>query len=177
MITLCIILLAIPVILIIALFTRKGFTVAREININQPIATVFNYSAVLKNQDLYHRQLMIDAGMKKEFGGTDGQPGSYYLWESRNPKVGKASQKIVRITEPTLIEIAVTFEKPFHSKAILLIEPAPVNASETKVKWTFQGNEHPYYLLRVGHLLFRVKKAVTKNLEESLSNLKTKLEQ
>ena len=176
MITLTILIIAIPFILIVALFSQKGFIVTREVTINRPIALVFNYLSFLKNQEYFHVLLMSDPKMEKEFSGTDGTINFTYAWKSKNPKVGTASQKLVQITESEKIEIEVLFEKPFKSKAQLIIELTANDTLHTDVKWTFIGNEHPYYTLRVGQLLFMVKRAVGKDLEKSLNNLKNLLE-
>jgi len=116
MITLTILIIAIPLILIFAIFSRKGFIVTREITIKQPIATVFNYLCLLKNQEYFHVLLMSDPKMEKEFSGTDGSIGFTYAWKSKNPKVGKASQKLIQIREPEKIEIEVVLKNPSKVK-------------------------------------------------------------
>src|ERR1700744_5273130 len=117
MIILIVVLLAIPIILIIAIFTHKGIQAAAAIDINKPQRQVFDYLALLKNQQYYNSWLMIDPKMTREFTGTDGQPGFIYAWESKNKKDGKGSQKIAKVTSPEQIEVEITFEKPVPSKA------------------------------------------------------------
>ena len=51
MITLTIILIAVPVILIIALFTRKGIITEAVIDIDKPQQQVFDYLVLMKNQE------------------------------------------------------------------------------------------------------------------------------
>src|ERR1700749_5272990 len=99
-----IILIAIPVILLIALFSRKGIQTSASIDINKPQQQVFDYLALLKNQEHFNAWLMIDPKMKKEFTGAEGQPGFVYAWESKNKKDGKGSQKIIKTAPPEQIE-------------------------------------------------------------------------
>ncbi len=72
----------IAVLLIVALFVKKEYTIEREITINKPKTEVFNYVKHLKNQDNYSKWVMQDPGMKKEFRGTDGTVGFVYAWDS-----------------------------------------------------------------------------------------------
>jgi hypothetical protein len=176
MITLTIILIAIPIILIIALFTRKGITTEAAIDINQPQQQVFNYLTIIKNQEHYNAWLMIDPNMKITYTGTDGQAGAAMAWESKNKKDGIGSQRIVSANAPENIEIELVFEKPVPSKARYWLLLKSLNETSTRVTWRYEGNTAPYYLLRVSHLLLQLKKRVRKYMEASLSNLKSTLE-
>jgi hypothetical protein len=74
--------------LIIALLTRKEYTVKREITINAPLQKVFDYLKYLKNQDNYNKWVMVDPAMKKDYKGTDGTEGFIYAWNG-NKKAGE----------------------------------------------------------------------------------------
>ena len=176
MITLTIILIAIPIILIIALFTRKGITTESAIDINQPQQQVFDYLTIMKNQEHFNAWLMIDPNMKITYTGTDGQAGAAMAWESKNKKDGTGSQKIVSANAPESIEIELLFEKPVPSKARYWFTLSTVKEGTTRVTWRYEGNTAPYYLLRVTHLLLQLKKRVRKYMEASLANLKNALE-
>ena len=176
MITLTIILIAVPVILIIALFTRKGIITEAAIDIDKPQQQVFDYLVLMKNQEQYNAWLMVDPKMKKEYSGTDGQPGSALAWESKTKTDGKARQQITDITAPEKIAFELVFEKPVPSKAHYWFELTPINATQTHIVWKYEGNPAPYYLLRVSHLIFRLKKKTTGYMQKSLVNVKRILE-
>jgi len=176
MITLTIILIAIPIILIIALFTRKGITTDAAIDINQPQQQVFDYLTIIKNQEHYNAWLMIDPNMKITYTGTDGQAGAAMAWESKNKKDGIGSQRIVSANAPENIEIELVFEQPIPSKARYWFQLNSLDETSTRVTWRYEGNTAPYYMLRVTHLLLQLKKRVRKYMEASLTNLKSTLE-
>jgi hypothetical protein len=176
MITLTIILIAIPIILIIALFTRRGITTESAIDINRPQQQVFDYLSVLKNQVHYNAWLMIDSNIKITYSGTEGQADSAMSWESKYIQNGKAHQQIISLTELDQIEIELVFEQPVPSKAHYWFVLTALNKSSTRVTWRYEGNTAPYYLLRVTHLLLQLKKRVRKYMEASLANLKNTLE-
>jgi uncharacterized protein YndB with AHSA1/START domain len=176
MILITIILVAIPIVLIIALFTRKGIQTMVAIDINKPQQQVFDYLVLMKNQENYNAWLMIDPKMKKDYTGTDGEQGFLLAWESKNKKDGKASQRIVAINAPEKIEIELIFESPVPSTAHYRFELTAINDTQTRVNWIYEGNPTPYYFLRVSHLLLMLKKQATKYMQASLNNLKNILE-
>src|SRR6476620_7326434 len=91
------IIIAIP--LIIALFVRKDYTVAREVTINKPSNTVFDYVKYLKNQDNFNKWVMADPNAKKQYRGTDGTVGFAYGWNSEKDELGEGEQVIKKIDE------------------------------------------------------------------------------
>ena len=78
----------IALLIIIALFVKKEYSIFRAITINKPRQEVFNYIKYLKNQDLYSKWVMRDPNMKKDFTGTDGTAGFIYAWEG-NKQAGR----------------------------------------------------------------------------------------
>jgi uncharacterized protein YndB with AHSA1/START domain len=176
MILLTIFLIVIPVILIAAFFICTGINAETTIDINKPQQEVFDYLVLLKNQEHYNAWLMTDPQMSKDYTGTDGRPGFILSWNSKNKITGKASQQITNIVAPEKIEIELIFEKPLPSKARYWLKLTAVNDSKTHVTWIYQGNPAPYYLLRVSHMVFRLKKRATGYMQVSLANLKNILE-
>jgi uncharacterized protein YndB with AHSA1/START domain len=176
MITLTIILIALPVILIIAFFSSKGIKTSASITIGQPRQKVFDFLVQLKNQEYYNAWMMIDPKMQKTYTGTDGESGFILAWESKNKKDGKSSQRIINITSPEKIEVELIFEKPVASTAHYRFELTPLSDTQTQVNWIYEGNPAPYYFLRVSQLLLRLKKRVNKYMQTSLENLRNILE-
>jgi hypothetical protein len=88
----------IALLLIIALFTKKGYKTYSEIIIHAPRLKVFDYLKHIKNQDNFNLSVMMDPEMKKEFKGTDGTVGFIYAWNG-NKKASAGEQEIKAITE------------------------------------------------------------------------------
>ena len=78
----------IALLLIIALFTKKGYKTYREIIINVPRQKAFDYLKQIKNQDSFNKWIMVDPDMKREFKGTDGTVGFIYAWNG-NKEAGE----------------------------------------------------------------------------------------
>lgn len=162
----------IALLLIIALFTKKGYNVHREIIINAPVQKVFDYIKQLKNWDNFNKWAMADTGMKKEFKGTDGTVGFIYAWNG-NKKAGEGEKEIKAIAEGKTFEWEIRFVRPFTAVGYTIMgtEPA-VSGNQTKV--TLSNASTLRYPLNIMVLL--VEKMLPKDMDTSLSNLKTILE-
>jgi len=162
---------AIVLLLIIAAFLKKEYTLAREVLIRKPRKHVFEYIRYLKNQDHYNKWLMTDPGMNKSFRGTDGAVGFVYAWDG-NKKAGKGEQEIKRIQEGEEIDVELRFEKPFEGIAVARMKTTSAAGDQTLVNWSMSGrNPYPMNVMN----LF-VRDLLGKDLELSLRNLKTILE-
>jgi hypothetical protein len=89
MITLTIILIALPVILIIAFFSSKGIKTSASITIGQPRQKVFDFLVQLKNQEYYNAWMMIDPKMQKTYTGTDGESGFILAWKAKTKRMAR----------------------------------------------------------------------------------------
>ena len=161
----------IALILIIALFSEKTYTIQRDIIINKPKQEVFNYIKLLKNQVYYSKWVMMDPDLRKQYTGIDGTPGFIDAWEG-NKKAGKGAQEIKRIVEGERIEVEVRFEKPFEGIAQVPFTTTAISGTQTKVTWGMSSDmKYPMNIMRP-----LVKSMLEKDLEVSLSNLKNVLE-
>lgn len=77
-----IVILIISIVLIAAYFMPKDYAVEREITINKPVDSVFNYVRYLKNQNDFSVWANIDPKMKSTYTGTDGSVGAISAWET-----------------------------------------------------------------------------------------------
>ena len=84
--------------LILALLSKKGYDVRRELVINAPVQEVFSYLKHLKNQDHFNIWVMADPDAHKMFKGEDGTIGFIYAWNG-NKKSGEGEQEIKSITD------------------------------------------------------------------------------
>ncbi len=160
--------------LVSALFMRKDYAVEREITINKPKDSVFNYIKFLKNQDQFSVWAKKDPNMKKSFSGVDGTVGAIASWESQNAEIGTGEQEIKKIITDERMDMELRFTVPFEAtdKAYFITES--VSANETKVKWGFNGTmAYPMNLMLT---VMKVDELLGNDLSEGLKNLKIILE-
>ncbi len=164
----------ITLMLILALFVRKNYSVEREITVNQPSNTVFNYIKYLKNQDSFSKWATMDPHMKKEYRGTDGTPGFVSAWDSQDRNVGKGEQEILKVTEGQRLDFEIRFIRPFAgvSQAYMTTENAGVNL--TLVKWGFSSKmKYPMNLML---LVMDMEKMIGNDFSTGLNNMKMIIE-
>jgi hypothetical protein len=164
----------IALLLIIALFIRKEYSVERDVSINQPKNVIYDYVKYLKNQNKFSVWTKIDPTMKVEFRGTDGTVGFVSAWDSPNKNAGKGEQEIKAIDDGNRIDYEIRFYEPMKSTDNAYMSFSAVNDSVTTVKWGFYGKiKYPMNFM----LLFMDMDAMLGNdLEGGLNNLKALLE-
>lgn len=162
------------ILLIAAAASSADYAVQAEVNINKPVADVYDYVKYLKNQANYNKWVMTDPNVRKEFKGTDGTVGFFYAWESDNKQVGKGEQVITGLTENKRVDYDLHFIQPFEGKAQSYLETVALGDGETNVIWVFKGKRN--FMMKVMHIAFNLKKMLTKDLTASLHNLKSVIE-
>ncbi|OPZ19149.1 MAG: Polyketide cyclase / dehydrase and lipid transport [Bacteroidetes bacterium ADurb.BinA245] len=173
MIVLYIILGLIGLLLLAGLFISKDLQANKEIVINKPVDEVFGFIKYLKNQQLYSKWAALDADMKNEYNGIDGQPGFVNHWVG-NKKVGEGEQEITAIEEGKAIYTDLRFIKPFKSFAKVKMTAEAIDASSTKVSWGFQSKMN--YPLNIMKLFMNMNEMIGKDFSTGLANLKNLLE-
>ena len=165
----------IALILIIALFVKKNYSIRREINIEKPISEVYDYLRHLINQEKFSKWVMTDPTMKKTLAGVDGNIGFIYAWDSTNKNAGKGEQEIKSLEINKLIDVEVRFEKPFKglAKTPFMLESNSEN--QTKVIWGMYSKMN--YPMNFMLLILNMEKLLGNDLELSLKNLKVILEE
>ncbi|WP_284652395.1 SRPBCC family protein [Flavobacterium terrisoli] len=160
----------IVLLLIIALFSRKDYNINRNIIINAPLQTVFDYVKLLKNQDNFNKWVMVEPDMQREFKGTDGTVGFIYGWNGK--KAGEGEQEIKTITEGKNIETEIRFVRPFAGIAYANMIIEPISENQTKVTWSNSSTiKYPMNIM-----LPMIEKMLAKDMDNSLDNLKNILE-
>ena len=173
-ITILLVLAAIVVFfLTIALFTKKSYSLQREIKIKRPLPEVFSFVSHLKNQEQFSKWVMMDPHMKKEYRGTDGSVGFVYAWDG-NKQAGKGEQEIKNIKENERVEVEVRFIKPFEGIAKTPFITRAVSENETQVTWGMSSTMK--YPMNVMLLFMNMDKILGKDVESSLLTLKGVLE-
>jgi hypothetical protein len=161
------------VLLLAAAFSGDDYSIEAYIFINKPQAEVLGYVKYLKNHENYNKWVMTDPNVRKRFEGTDGTVGFHYYWDSDNKQVGQGEQIITGLTD-TRVDYELIFIKPFSARAGSYIDTAAVADDQTKVTWGFHGKRA--FVMKVMHIALNLKKALAKDLQTSLQNLKTLLE-
>lgn len=160
-------------VLIVGIIAPKNYEVSRDIAINRPVSEVFYYLKHLKNQDEWSPWRKKDPNLKQSFEGTDGVVGFVSKWEG-NKDVGMGEQEIKAIFENDRIETELRFFKPWKSQSDAYIKVEEIDHGASKVIWGFSGrNPIPFNIFM---LFINFEKAVGKDFEEGLDNLKQILE-
>jgi uncharacterized protein YndB with AHSA1/START domain len=163
----------IALLLIVALFTKKAYSVTREIVISKSVPEVFNYIKCLKNQDYFSKWVMTDPNMKKEFKGTDGTVGFVYAWDG-NKKAGAGEQEVMNIVEEKRMDSQVRFIRPFKGVSEMFFTTEASGSGQTKVVWSSNGPMK--YPMNIMLLIMNTEKMLGKDMETSLGTLKGILE-
>ena len=161
----------IVLLLLIALFIKKEHYVKREIIINAPRQKVFDYVKLLKNQDTFNKHAMAGPDRKREYTGTDGTVGFIYAWKG-NKNAGEGEKEIKNIIEGKRIETEIRFVKPMAATASIIMDTASLSDAQTKVSWSNAGVlKYPLNIM-----IPMMEKHVARDMDSSLSTLKTSLE-
>lgn len=169
-----ILLILVILFLVAAAMSSDEYVIERSIVINKPKQQVFDFIKLLKNQERYNKWVMMDPQCKRDYRGTDGTVGALVAWESQNKQVGKGEQEIVKLIDGQEVDTEVRFEKPFAGKGMARFSTESQPDGGTKVNWVFSGKRN--FAMKIFHLLFNLKKALGKDLETGLVNLKQVVE-
>jgi hypothetical protein len=164
----------IVLLLIIAAFSKKKYSVSTEITIKQPKQLVFDYLKLLKNQDNFSKWALMDPSMSKEYRGTDGTVGFVSAWDSNKKNVGKGEQEIRKIKEGEQIDFEIRFIKPFAGLAQAYLTTDSLSDEVTLVKWGFTSKMA--YPMNLMLLVMSMEKNIADDLHTGLLNLKKLLE-
>lgn len=169
------VLLAIVALLLIAgVFIPKKFTVSVSTIIDKPVAEVFDYVKMIRNQEKYNVWIMEDPQLSLTYSGTDGEVGFTSSWNSKIGGVGEGSQTIVQITPNERIDIDLHFIRPMpgDQKAATIV--SPISENQTKVVLDFYNTStYPFSILAYligGKLVAKAQKQTLANLKKILEN-------
>jgi hypothetical protein len=162
----------IALLLLIALLTKKEFTLEKKITINRSKQDVFNYLKLIKNQEKYSVWVMRDPNVKIVYTGTDGTVGFKSSWESNDKNVGIGEQEIIKINDGESMEVEIRFKKPFEATNYALTTLTTKGDSQTSLTQVFYGkSKFPMNLMNL-----MMDKMVGGDMQKNLENLKNNLE-
>lgn len=169
-----ILLAVIALLLLVAAFVKKEYSVVRNVIIKKPVNIVFDYVKHLQNQTQYSIWTMRDPNCKTETKGADGSVGFMASWESKNSQVGKGEQEIIGLDENKKVDLRLHFYKPFNCDASANFVTNDLGNNSTEVAWTFNGSmPYPFNIMRV---FTSIDKMIGKDLQDGLNNMKVILE-
>lgn len=158
--------------LLLALVTKKDFSIEKQIIIDKPKAEVFNYLKLIKNQEKYSVWVMKDSNVKIVYTGTDGTVGFISSWTSDDKNVGIGAQEIIKINEGESMGVEVRFKKPFEATNYAHTDVTALSVTQTKVSNVFTGKQK--FPMNVMNLF--MDKLIGKDMLQNLVNMKTNLE-
>ena len=169
-----VILIIIAIQLVVALFVKKDYHIERQVLINVPVETVFNYVKYLKNQDNYSKWNKLDPEMEKYYTGEDGTVGFVAGWKSNNKDVGSGEQEITKIETNSRMDFELRFFEPMTSTDNAFMSTKAQSPQSTTVTWGIYGTmKYPSNLMK---LFMDFDKMLGGDLDEGLNNLKKLLE-
>lgn len=144
------------------------YTVTRSIDIDAPASQIYPHLVDFHNWEAWSPWEELDPNMDKEFSGTDKGVGAVYNW-SGNKKAGTGRMEITNAAEPSNVEIALDFIKPFKSSNVnsFTLEP---NGDKSRVVWTMEGPNT--FMTKVMSIFKSMDKLVGPDFEKGLAKLK-----
>lgn len=158
---------------ILAVVAPKNYEVYRTVDIARSTEDVFEYLKYVKNQEIWSPWAKKDPDMARKYTGEDGAVGFVSYWNG-NKEVGEGEQEITAVVTNERIDGELRFLKPFRSNSNCYFKVYPVADNRTKVSWGFSGKN--VFPMNVFMLFMNMDKAVGKDFEEGLAELKKILE-
>ena len=169
------ILTLLALVLIIALFVEKDYSVNRSVEISRKLDDVFNYVKFLEHQDEFSKWNLMDPDMKQTMSGEDdGKVGAIRSWDSDNDDVGAGEQEIIKIDENKRIDFELRFERPMRLTSNAYFITEGLDNGSTNVTWGIDG--HVSWPWNFFNLFMDMDEALGPDLQEGLDNMKRVLE-
>lgn len=149
-----------------------AYTVQRSTTIEAPPDRVYAHIIDFHHWADWSPWEEMDPAVDKTFSGSDSGKGAKYAW-SGNRKVGQGSMEITDASEPSHVEIALEFLKPFKASntTSFSLEPA---GDATNVTWTMTGEKT--FMTRLMGIFKSMDSMVGPDFEKGLAKLKATTE-
>lgn len=156
-------------------WSRKDYNINRTVLINAPKAEVYAYIRQLKKQDQWMPWFKDKPGIVLKFKGEDGKPGASSYWKGRN-RIGEGEgiQRIIKIRDGKVVEFQILLLKPYKTLSMSYAGVKEVNPERSRIVWGFRGGHR--FPATVVMLFYGLDRAVGREIEDGLSNLKAILE-
>ena len=109
------------------------YTVERSVTIDASPARIYEQIANFHNWTSWSPWEGVDPDLKRTYSGAESGVEAVYGW-SGNRKAGQGRMEITDATEPSRVQIDLTFEKPWksHNDTVFSIQPV---GSQSRVTW------------------------------------------
>lgn len=165
----------IVILLVVALFVKRKYTITRETTIHRSVGEVYDYLRFHRNQKYHNHWLQLDPDAKIEIKGEqDGQPGSILFFESKSKKTGTGEWENTRLVENERIECELRFLRPYEFTATAILYFKPIDEHSTHLVWEYHsGMDRPKNIML---LFINMDKIIGADIETTLGNIKQQLE-
>lgn len=153
-------------------WSKKDYDISRTVMINRPKAEVYAYIRQLQKQPLWMPWFLNDPKVVIKFKGIDGKEGAASYWKGNNKVEG--IQKITKVREGKVIETQLLILRPYKSLSLNYIGVKEIEPDRTKMVWGLKGVHR--FPASVMMLFYGMDRAIGKDFEAGLYNLKTILE-
>jgi uncharacterized protein YndB with AHSA1/START domain len=144
------------------------YTVERTKTVNAPADKVYAQIVDFHNWRNWSPWDDLDPDMQRSYSGPDAGVGAEYSW-SGNRKAGEGRMEITDAVEPSSVQIALEFLKPFKSSSTTTFNLKP-QGKATEVTWTMTGPKT--LMTRVMGVFKSMDKMIGPDFEKGLAQLK-----
>lgn len=144
------------------------YTVERTTTVNAPADKVYAQIVDFHNWRNWSPWDDLDPDMQRSYSGPDAGVGAGYSW-SGNRKAGEGTMEITDAVEPSSVQIALEFLKPFKSSSTTTFNLKP-QGKATEVTWTMTGPKT--LMTRVMGVFKSMDKMIGPDFEKGLAQLK-----
>ncbi len=149
------------------------FTVERSTTINAPAQRIYNEIVDFHRWTGWSPWEVLDPNMERTYSGAESGTGAVYNW-SGNRKAGTGRMEITEVADPSKVQVALDFLKPFKSSNVTTFGLSE-EGDATRLTWTMTG---PNTLSTKLMGLFKsMDKLVGPDFEKGLERLKSLAEQ
>lgn len=153
-------------------WSRKDYDLHRTIIINRPKPEVYACIRQLKKQALWMPWFLNNPDVVVKYKGEDGKLGAASYWKGSNRIEG--IQKITKVSEGKLLETQLLFLRPYKSLSLNYMAVKELEPNRTKMVWGVKGVHR--FPASVFMLFYGMERAIGKDFDEGLQNLKKHLE-
>lgn len=115
------------------------YTVERSIMIDCAPEAIYDRIADFHHWTEWSPWEDIDPQMKRVYSGADSGTGAVYNW-SGNQKAGQGRMEIIEAQQPSLVRIALVFEKPWKAQNETTFTIRP-DGAQSRVTWSMTGKK------------------------------------
>jgi uncharacterized protein YndB with AHSA1/START domain len=148
------------------------YTVQRSVTVDAPPDRIYHHIADFHNWTRWSPWEDLDPALRRTYSGAPSSTGAVYAW-SGNRRAGQGRMEITDASEPSTVQIAVAFEKPWKSRSDTSFRISP-EGSGSRVTWTMSGKHT--LMTKVMGVVKSMDKLIGPDFEKGLQRLKATAE-